>query len=43
MALKFCPHCGYEIAERTFRRHKSIFYNEETKSWQRNNVSGVKR
>ena len=29
----FCPHCGETVAERTFRKHKSQFYNERSKIW----------
>ena len=29
----FCPHCGEFVAERTFRRHKNDYFNDERGSW----------
>ena len=29
----FCPHCEEYIAPRTFRKHKSAYFNEGTGTW----------
>lgn len=33
----FCPHCGFDVAKRTYRSHRQNFYNHETKEWNNTN------
>ena len=33
-AHRICPHCSQSVSERTFYRHKRLFYSYSTKTWQ---------
>ena len=30
---RVCPHCDQIVAYKTFRRHRRLYYNSETKQW----------
>ena len=29
----FCPHCGVEVAKKTFKTHKRLYYDSNTDQW----------
>ena len=31
---RICPHCAESVSERTFYRHKRLYYSSSTKMWQ---------
>lgn len=33
LSYKVCPHCQKELNIRTYKDHKRLYFNEETKSW----------
>jgi len=32
-AMKYCPHCQYEVSDRVFRDHRLNFKNKVTGKW----------
>ena len=36
----FCPHCQTDVAERTYRLRKNIYYSEESNTWKRIHENG---
>ena len=35
----FCPHCGFDIARRTYRLHKGLYFDTTRRSWNCNSCS----
>ena len=33
LGMSFCHHCEKFLASKTYKRHKKLFYNEETERW----------
>lgn len=31
----YCEHCGENVSERTYKRHKAEFFNVKTKEWKK--------
>ena len=29
----FCPHCGGEVAKKTYQTHKRLYYDSDTDQW----------
>ena len=30
---RFCPHCGKHLAEKTYRRHRRLYYDDQSDCW----------